>query len=314
MKRGNIWTIGYLGLIFISSILILPACLNSSDIINNSENASDSLTKTANSKNFEPIDIPTDEKRLALVIGNSKYTQVPALANPKNDAMDMTNTLRRIGFEVDLAIDADQANMQSSLTEFAKKLPDADVALFFYAGHGVQAKGKNYLLPVNTPSHITEVSIDDHTIRLNAILQRMENYSEDRPRTNLIFLDACRNNPLENIKTTGLSRSLGRTSNNTRNFLSFSGSPKKQGGTLIAYSTDPDNVALDGEGQDNSPFTTALTQHLVERGVDIQTILTKVRQNVLESTDNQQRPWENSSLIDKYYLVPEKEIPNTGNF
>jgi uncharacterized caspase-like protein len=226
--------------------------------------------------------------RLALVLGNAKYEAVTALDNPANDAADLARALRRIGFEVIEQRDASREMMAKAVRDFSERLRDADVALFFYAGHGLQMNGKNYLLPVDARIE-TAADVRFNTINLGDIQQEMEGNG----RANIIILDACRNNPfVEKLSRGGrgvTTRGLGR--------IDATGK-----GSLIVYSTQPNNVALDGSGR-NSPFTEALLKHVGTPGLEVRQMISKVRGDVLEVTDQRQRPWDSSSLVGDVYLA-----------
>jgi uncharacterized caspase-like protein len=235
------------------------------------------------------------EKRVALVIGNSAYLHVSKLPNPKNDARDIAAVLRRLKFDVVEGIDLDKAGMERSIRKFARSLNGADVALFFYAGHGLQVNGRNYLAPV-TARLDSEAALDFDMVSLNLVLRQMERAK----RTNLVFLDACRDNPL--LKD--LARTMGATRSTTlsRGLARV----KTVVGTLISYATSPDQVALDGDGR-NSPFTTALLKHIETPGLDIANMMITVRQDVLKLSNGKQIPWDHSSLTGRFYF---KQGPN----
>jgi uncharacterized protein len=227
--------------------------------------------------------------RLALVLGNSKYQAVPALDNPSNDAADLAQALRSVGFEVIEQRDATREAMAKAVRDFSERLRGADIALFFYAGHGLQMNGENYLLPVD--ARIEDAAdVRFNTINLTDIQQEME--ASGSGRANIIILDACRNNPFADKLARGRgvsSRGLGR--------IDASGE-----GSLIVYSTQPNNVALDGTGR-NSPFTAALIRHVVTPGLEVRQMLSRVRGDVLDATDHNQRPWDSSSLVGDVYLA-----------
>jgi uncharacterized caspase-like protein len=228
--------------------------------------------------------------RVALVIGNGAYKSVAPLANPGNDAADMAAALRRIGFDVVEGRDLDKRGMETKIIEFSRKLDDANLALFFYAGHGLQVSGKNYLVPVDAKvERAADLSFE--TIDVSQVLAQME---ADK-RVNLVFLDACRDNPL--------ARSLARTMG-TRSAAVGQGLASIQSaiGTLIGYATQPDNVALDGSGR-NSPFTTAMLKHLPTPGLDISVLMRRVRADVVQATGQKQVPWDHSSLIGEVILA-----------
>src|SRR5581483_2136062 len=184
------------------------------------------------------------DKRVALVIGNSAYVSAPALANPVNDASDIAAALQGVGFEVILGTDLAKPAFDGKVRDFARILDRADVALLFYAGHGLQVAGRNYLIPVDAKLQI-ERDLDFEAISVDFVLKQME--LEREGKTNVVFLDACRDNPLAR----NLARSMG-----TRSASIGQGLAQVQTGvgTFIAYSTQPGNVALDGQGR-NSPFT-----------------------------------------------------------
>ncbi len=233
------------------------------------------------------------EKRVALVIGNSAYEHVPALANPKNDAADMADKLEALGFEVVRGSDLTLSDMRKTAREFTNKLEGADLSLFFYAGHGLQVNGNNYMAPVDARLGSYD-DLDYEVLPMDLIVGAMER----KTKVNLIFLDACRDNPLAE----NLARSMGTRSGAVGRGLAKLGSGI---GTLIAFATQPGNVALDGAGR-NSPFTTALLKHLGTPGQDVTRDLIHVRRAVLEATQGKQVPWDNSSLTGEVIL---KEAP-----
>jgi uncharacterized protein len=226
--------------------------------------------------------------RLALVFGNAQYDAVPALDNPSNDAADLARALRGVGFEVIEQRDATREVMARAVHDFSERLRGADVALFFYAGHGLQMNGENYLLPVDAKID-SAADVRFNTINLSDIQQEMEGGG----RANIIILDACRNNPFAEKLARGgrgiTTRGLGR--------VDASGE-----GSLIVYSTQPNNVALDGSGR-NSPFTAALLKHVATPGLEVRQMISRVRGDVLEATDRRQTPWDSSSLVGDVYLA-----------
>lgn len=229
-------------------------------------------------------------KRVALVIGNSSYKHVAELKNPRADANDIAAVLRRLGFEVIEGVDLDKRAMSNTIRKFSSALNEADVALFYYAGHGLQVKGQNYLAPIDAKLSV-EADLDFDMVPLNLVLRQMERAK----RTNLIFLDACRDNPL----LVSLARSMGasRSAALTRGLARVDTGV----GTLISYSTQPGNVALDGEGR-NSPFTTAVLKHIETPGLDVSEMMISVRKDVLKSSNGRQVPWENSSLTGQFFF------------
>jgi Caspase domain len=230
--------------------------------------------------------------RLALVIGNGAYANAPRLANPANDAADIAQSLRSIGFEIVEGRDLDKRAMEQKIVEFGHKLDGASLALFFYAGHGLQVSGQNYLVPIDARlQRAGDLSFE--TINVNQVLAQME----VEKRVNLVFLDACRDNPL--------ARSFARTLGDTRSASVGRGLASIQGavGTMIAYATQPDNTALDGAGR-NSPFTAALVKHIATPGLEVRSMMTRVRADVLAATRDKQLPWDHSSLIGEVVLTP----------
>ena len=225
------------------------------------------------------------EKRLALIVGNSAYVSASRLTNPANDAGDMAAALKKIGFEVLLGADLDKRAFDARIRDFARALPTADVALFYYAGHGLQVGGRNYLVPIDAQMQ-TERDLDFEGVALDFVLKQME--LEREGKTNIVLLDACRDNPL--------ARNLARTMG-TRSASVGQGLAQVQTGvgTFIAYATQPGNVALDGQGR-NSPFTGALTKALGVPDRTITSVMIEVRKDVLAATGGKQVPWDHSAL------------------
>ncbi|PLP58060.1 hypothetical protein CYK37_17820 [Mesorhizobium loti] len=235
-----------------------------------------------------------DTKRVALVVGNSKYVNAVTLPNPANDARLIASTLRNAGFEVIEGVDQDNAGMHALIGKFTEESYNADLAVIFYAGHGMQVDGKNYLIPVDaeltSPAYLKTrtVQIDEFMAALPA-----------DPAVGIIILDACRDNPLARTLAAALpkSRSLGAGLAPVDAKADGIGT----GGVLIAYATDPGAIAFDGKGVD-SPYSLALAKHLTEPGVEIQSALTRVRGEVTEATQGRQRPWHNASLGREVFL------------
>lgn len=233
------------------------------------------------------------ERRVALVVGNGAYRQAAPLANPANDARAVSAALQRLGFEVVAGVDLSNTALRDAIRRFADKLPGADVALFFFAGHGLQVAGENYLIPTDAVIG-SEVDLDFNTVRMDFVLRQMER----APGVKIVFLDACRDNPFARE----LARSMGPTRSAAlkRGLAEIGGG----GGTIIAFATDPGSVAFDGTGR-HSPFTAALLQHLEAPGVEIGLMLRRVTQDVYKATGARQRPWMNASLTGgEFYLKP----------
>jgi tetratricopeptide (TPR) repeat protein len=236
-------------------------------------------------------------KRLALVIGNGAYAHVKALPNPPNDARAVAKSLRDIGFTVSEGVDLDRAAMQKMTRDFLREAARAQVAVVYYAGHGVQVDGRNYLIPVDVElkagANMTDAMIDMDTIMAGL---------DDQVRTNILIFDACRNNPMATqLATAGTNRGIEGVSGLAAP-TSLGAGATLGAGTLIAFATAPGQVALDGEGA-NSPFSAALSRHIGTPGLEVQQMLTRVRAEVVAGTKNKQVPWSNSSLLGEVYLA-----------
>jgi len=225
--------------------------------------------------------------RVALVIGNADYKYGGRLANPVNDAGDFANVLRTLGFEVIEGRNLDKRGMDEKIAEFARKLDKAGTGLFFYAGHGIQVDGVNWLIPVDARVEGGDLrperaaAVKTASINVTQVLSKME----AEQRVNLVFLDACRDNP---FGRSGPAKGLAPIQNAV--------------GTLTAFSTKPGHVALDGDGR-NSPFTTALLKHIPTPGLEIGTVMKRVRVDVIKSTKGEQVPFDESSLITDVVLA-----------
>ena len=232
-------------------------------------------------------------QRVALVVGNAGYGagNIPALANPVNDAKLMATALEKSGFEVRLVTDADQAAMRTAIEAFGERLEQAGgdaVGLFYYAGHGVEVRGHNYLIPIGAE---IERAVEFQTDAVPAawVLSWMEAAGN---RLNMVILDACRNNP------------FGRQRGGSQGLAQMDA----PSGTLIAYSAAPGQVAVDGKGE-NSPYTSALAQTLTEPGLKVEDVFKRVRVTVETATSARQTPWESSSLRGDFYFVAKAEEP-----
>jgi len=230
-----------------------------------------------------------EAKRAALVIGNSAYVHAGTLANPKNDATDLAAALARSGFEVIAAFDLDKVSFDRKIRDFAAALSNSEAGVFFYAGHGLQVAGKNYLVPVDAELATAE-AIEFEMVQLDVVQRIMERHTT----TNILFLDACRNNPLAR----NLARAMGTRSVEIARGLA----PVESGvGTLISFSTQPGNIASDGSGR-NSPFAGALVKRVGSSNEDLSAILIDVRNDVRKETENKQVPWEHSALTGRFYF------------
>ena len=230
------------------------------------------------------------EKRVALVIGNSAYQNVTRLDNPRNDAALMAETLAALGFTLiggRAQLDLDKPAMDLAVQNFGRQVQGADVALFYYAGHGVQVSGANYLVPVSA-NPTREADVDFQMVDVNLVLRQMQGSGT---RLNMVILDACRNNP---FGARGLRASDGG--------LAQMRAPE---GTLISYATQPGNVALDGT-DGHSPYTRALAATIKQAGLDIFQTFNQVGLAVKRQTGGSQQPWVSSSPIDGnfYFVAP----------
>lgn len=225
------------------------------------------------------------ERRVALIIGNSVYSDAP-LKNPVNDADSMSRVLRETGFDVTVVKNADRRKMFSSMNEFGRKLKKSDVGLFYYAGHGVQIDSANYLLPVDLKgSDIQETDdLRQNSFPLNELMDRMR----DASTSNIIILDACRDNPFLAKMSRSASRGLAKIST--------------PASTSILYSTDPGNTASDGVSGDNGVFTNRLVESIQKSGLELVEVMREVAVNVTRDTNGAQRPIFDGVLSSKFYF------------
>ncbi|WP_024518872.1 caspase family protein [Bradyrhizobium sp. Tv2a-2] len=240
------------------------------------------------------------DKRIAFVVGNGAYRNVAQLPNPPIDAKAMAATLRNVGFEVIEGTNLTRDTMTAKLLDFGKKAQGADVAVFYYAGHGIAISGTNYLLPIDADIK------SEMDVKLGAAINvdvTLDQTMGDA-KVKLVFLDACRDNPFAaKIKA-----------NTTRSVAVGQGlAEMKSGeGTLIAFATGPGQTALDGQEGTNSPFTRALIAHITEPGVEIQQAMTEVRAQVSDETSKGQLPWGHTNLTGSVYLNPAAPPPATA--
>jgi len=241
---------------------------------------------------FTTVTAAKADRRVAFVVGNGAYKNVAQLPNPPIDAKAMAGVLRNVGFDVVEGTNLTRDTMTQKLLEFGKRAQGADVAVFFYAGHGIAISGTNYLLPVDADIK------SEMDVKLGAAINidlTLDQTMSDA-KVKLVFLDACRDNPFAaKIKATA-----------TRSVSVQQGlAEMKSGeGTLIAFATGPGQTALDGQEGTNSPFTRALIAHVTQPGVEIQQAMTEVRAQVNEETSKGQLPWGHTNLIGAVYLNP----------
>jgi uncharacterized caspase-like protein len=233
------------------------------------------------------------EQRVALVIGNGAYRSVPELRNSRNDADDISEQLKRLGFSVIDGRDLDRSAMQATLGRFAQRLKGADAGLVYYSGHGLQINGQNFLVPV-------DLKLDDgaftpfEMVRLDDVVEALS-YTDG---VRLLVLDACRDNPFAN----SLAQNKGsRGASTTRGLAKI----ERSQGMLIAYSTQPNAVAADGTGR-NSPFTAALVREMQVPGLEVATVFRRVAVNVNRETGGAQTPELSVSLLQDFYLNPQE--------
>jgi uncharacterized caspase-like protein len=239
------------------------------------------------------------DERLALIIGNSAYTHTSRLKNPINDARALSEVFRRLDYKVRLGIDQTKADLDSLIDSFSHDIKKAEVAVFFYAGHGMQIDSKNYIVPVDFDPE-SDVILIDQLLSFDTILNMMTL----GPRINIVMLDACRDNPLATKLASNILSGRSLSLDGKRGVrLIGQGLAEVEGGvgTLIAYATQPGNVASDGAG-DNSPFTAGMLQHLETEGLEIREFLTRVRRSVVAETSGKQIPWDHSSLVDRFFF------------
>lgn len=222
----------------------------------------------------------SSERRVALLIGNGGYSHVPQLLNPANDAADLAVSLRRIGFEVTVATDLDYREMRLAVRDFSEKAEDADIALLYYAGHGIEIENTNYLIPVNAELR-RAADVEFEALRLDALLSAMA-----APKgLKIVLIDACRDNPFRvSMRQSGATRSIGQGLARI-----------EPTGVVVGYAAKGGTYALDGD-QRNSPYAAALIEHLETPGLELGKLFRKVRDTVFETTSQQQEPFVYGSL------------------
>jgi uncharacterized caspase-like protein len=243
------------------------------------------------------------DRRVAFVVGNGAYKNVAQLPNPPIDAKAMASTLRNVGFEVIEGSNLTRDQMTEKLLDFGRKAQGSDVAVFYYAGHGIAVGGSNYLLPVDADIK------SEMDVKLGAAINidlTLDQTMGDA-KVKLVFLDACRDNPFAaKIKSNSATRSV--------NVQSGLAEMKSGEGTLIAFATGPGQTALDGQEGNNSPFTRALIDNITKPGIEIQQAMTSVRAQVNEETHKGQLPWGHTNLIGAVYLnqAPTTQVANAA--
>ena len=227
------------------------------------------------------LTIKGTNQRLALVIGNGQYTASP-LKNPVRDARDMAVTLKKLGFQVIYEENATRRKMDDAVRAFYAKLRQSETGLFYFAGHGMQVKGRNYLIPVDARIE-TESDVEHESIDVGRVLGKMEDAGNP---VNIIILDACRDNPFaRGVRSSGAG-------------LARMDAPV---GSIVAYATSPESVAADGRGQ-NGVYTKHLLKEMMTPGLTIEQVFKAVRNGVMDETNNKQVPWESTSLRGDFYF------------
>ncbi len=234
-----------------------------------------------------------DGRRTALVIGNGTYGYLPGLKNPARDATLIAIKLRSVGFDVDLAINETRAGLERRVQSFGKRAENASVALFYFAGHGIQEAGHNYLLPVDAAFRKAS-DLSHQSLSMSTVSAALD---EANAKVNLILLDACRDNPLPRLLA---GRSETRSAKAAKGLASMD----RASGTLIAYATAPGDVAYDGDGMLNSPFTQAVADWIEEPGLEIEPMFRRIREQVIAATDGRQVPWIEHAILGNFYFKP----------
>lgn len=222
--------------------------------------------------------------RVALVIGNADYEHAAGLQNPTNDAEDIATALNRLGFSVAIHTDLTNQGMDQAVAAFAQDAADADVALFFYAGHGVQVDGDNFLIPVDADI-TTEAQMRYNSLHLGEVLSTLEDAG---PRFKMVFLDACRDNPFRSWRSSAGGWAL----------------TQGPSGSLISYATAQGERASDNVDGRNGLFTQALLEEIYTPGVELSLLLRRVQRKVIQMSDRAQEPWTSSSYDRDFYFVP----------
>ncbi len=233
--------------------------------------------------------------RVALVVANEQYVHAEPLDNPVNDARAIATELASAGWEVSLAVDRPRADLVELVQGMTAQLDHADRVILYYAGHGMQIDGRNYLVPIDFDPRAEDVVLDEQLFSLDVVLESLKRDGNQLA----VFLDACRDNPLaatfeENLRSRasrGISVSVKRPPRFDRGLAEVD----TAAGTLIAFSTEPGSVALDGEGR-HSPFARGLLRHIGTPNRDLGWVLKRVRADVIKLTDGEQVPWDHSSL------------------
>jgi uncharacterized caspase-like protein len=225
----------------------------------------------------------TDERKIALVIGNKGY-KISPLANAVNDANDLADLLKQKNFDVTKVIDGTRLEMRNAVRQFTEKIAQGGVGLFYYSGHGVQVDGDNFLVPIDASFEYKE-EVPDVCVSVASVLRFMESSNN---RLNIMILDACRNSPFKSFSRSG-EKGMVRVEAPT--------------GSIVAYSTAPGKTASDGT-QRNGLYTSKLMKYMNVPGLKIEDIFKQVRIEVSNESGNRQVPWESNSLMGDFYFTP----------
>ncbi|BCU76953.1 caspase family protein [Luteolibacter sp. LG18] len=266
------------------------------------------------------------ESRQALVIGNSAYQHTRILINPRSDAAAMATKLRTLGFQVTERLDANQKTLKATLEEFAAKVPKDGVCLIYYAGHGLQINGRNYLVPVDADLS-SEYKVPEETLPMDTVMKTLEGTGSS---LNMLVLDCCRDDPFskgkaaaakdDDAKATRLNALRAKTSNTDTQATGGTASPAGSTtrsigsggltvpkdiprGMFIAFATSPDTTAEDGGGA-NSPYTAALLEEIGQPGIDFEKVFKNVGARVSKATNGKQEPWSNSKFYGTFHFAP----------
>lgn len=242
---------------------------------------------------------PALAKRVALVVGNSDYAYSPRLANPGNDAREISAALKRVGFEVSMVLDADLQRLIAALETFYTRADGAEAALFYFAGHALQVRGTNYLVPIDAQLR-SETRLPLETVRLQDVVRTME----ERARITLTFLDACRDNPLAEA----LQRSILGNSRSAAVPRGLAPMAIRNPDSLVVFAAAPGRTASDGT-PGHSPFSTAMLRHMETPGDDIELVMKRVTREVHDMTRGEQIPERLSRLTSDFSLNPVRAKP-----
>ncbi|MBF0541028.1 MAG: caspase family protein [Nitrospirae bacterium] len=273
-------------ILFIFNITPLVYAKTKKPLKNTIDNA-----QTSDNRSIE-LKAMVSEKRVALVIGNGDYKNIKKLRNPVNDAQAMASVLKGLNFKVISGFNLTQKDMRKIISQFGDEISNGGVGLFYFAGHGIQIKGENYLIPVDADVH-SEKDVDPEAINANIVL---ENMAYAKNRLNIVILDACRDNPFKGFRSAG-GGGLAQM--------------KAPEGTYIAYATSPGSVASDGDGQ-NGLYTQELIKNMEKPGLQIEQMFKGVRESVKSISHDQQTPWESTSITGEFYFKIDTNVkPST---